>query len=592
MEDERSLLAKSTLVSSADPKVNGANGTSTASLAAVQDGATVAGKENLLRRSASPSSSDEIRVLVGSFNLATRIPTPPHGNPPSLVSWLAPPSSILPAAVIPDVVVVGFQELISQFSGARLPLGGSCHGDADAQIKRSHGRLEFLDPWIDVIKWDLSTVYGGDKEHGGVWYEPIVASRMVALGLLVLVRRGDGGDLINVKRVWEGEVGTGMLGKYPNKGCIAIGLDIEIHRGDSRRTGSLCFANSHLGPHEGHKHYTGRNEEIRHILDTLVLLPRRDSDDADASHDTDDDEEEEHEYIGVVDDDDEMIPAARQVDDFNAAFFFGDLNYRLMGAGVSDKSARREFRAQVTAHIDAGDVTPLLALDELTNIRDFEKFPPLTGWMEPDITFLPSYKHKVITGLLPHIAEKQQEEWNKNAEARYAETRVPAFCDRIMYRGVDHARSARRRGSANRPCAPGWIADDEDSETDELADWEEARQHTAGAISPLFYTCAHDVLWSDHKPVAAHFSVDLDLASRRPHPSRVITRDVKRLLVSWARDAQFRRFREAAAENSTVWAVATAIMACIAAASFWFGLKRGGVDPIQLLFGGGRREEL
>ncbi|KAI8914856.1 Endonuclease/exonuclease/phosphatase, partial [Powellomyces hirtus] len=315
----------------------------------------------------------------------------------------------------PDLVVVGFQELIPQGMGARLPLGGSCHGAADSGVKRDAGRLEFLDPWIDFVVRDLEAAYGGG-EDGARTYEPYYVSRMIALGIIVFVRRGDG-EKVRIRALWEGDIGTGLLGKYPNKGCVAVGLDIEIvdhhhHHLLPRRRTSLCFANSHLGPHEGHAYYEWRNEEVRHIFDSLLLQPQ-----TEPVHPADEDDKSPNEIV-------------RALDDFNAVFYFGDLNYRLMGAGVKDPAARREYRATVMRHIDAGSVEPLLAMDELCNIREFLHFRALAGWLEPPISFLPSYKYKIEDLELPadHDAGLVL-----RAEDRFSKTRMPAYCDRIMY---------------------------------------------------------------------------------------------------------------------------------------------------------------
>ncbi|KAJ3145962.1 hypothetical protein HDU86_000586 [Geranomyces michiganensis] len=518
---------------------------------------------------AAAASLKDIHVLVGTFNLATRQCNSSRA-PPRLLSWLSPANDT-PAT--PDIVAVGFQEIISQSLGSILPLGGSCHGDADAATKRAAGRLEYLDPWRQLILADLNATYGSDDdENGTTYYEPIHMQRMIGLGLMVFVKKGDHARAV-VRELWEGDVGTGLLGKYPNKGCVAAGLDLDIvdvGKDDTQtvRRISVCFANAHLGPHEGHDYFLWRNNELRHILDTLTLQSTRES-------------------------------TVRALDDFAALFFFGDLNYRLMGAGTPDSLARSEYRRTILEHIEAGRHEPILAMDELTHLREAMRFAPLAGWLEPAIKFLPSYKYKIAESTL-----NPSDKLGLLAEHMFASNRVPAYCDRIMYRAVDFDRAAHGDTDSTRPRAAGWtcsVKGDDNSDNDEKTSrpviepnaeeppapfWTAAREFTTAGIAPLAYTCAHEVAWSDHKPVAAVFSLRIDHLSSEPLEDRVMTVEDQDALVGWARAKQTERFWDATSANLYVRCGMAVVVGFVAVAAVaWAGWLDGGFNAP----GGSRR---
>ncbi|KAJ3172498.1 hypothetical protein HDU88_005826 [Geranomyces variabilis] len=530
---------------------------------------------------AGSTSVKDLHVLIGTFNLATRQSSnSSRDGVPKLLSWLSPAND---TPVTPDIVAVGFQELISQSLGAILPLGGSCHGDADAATKHAAGRLEYLNSWLKLVLAELNATYGSDDdENGSTYYEPIHIQRMIALGLVVFVKKGDHARAV-VREVWEGDVGTGLLGKYPNKGCVAAGLDLDViddtpevpDDGSGgggipafqtvRRT-SVCFANAHLGPHEGHDYFLWRNDEVRHILTTLTLQSTRE-------------------------------PTVRALDDFAALFFFGDLNYRLMGAGTPDSLARSEYRRTILTHIEAGRHEPILEMDELIHLRETMRFAPLAGWLEPTIRFLPSYKYKI-----PQSSLTPAEKVVLLAEHHFASNRVPAYCDRIMYRAVDFDRTQHGDTDPTRPRAAGWaIASDDGAEEQTSKDtdpksqeeeeppapsWTAARDFTTAGISPLAYSCAHDVTWSDHKPVAAVFALRIDHLGSEPSDDRVMTTEDQDALVGWARAKQSERFWETTSANMYVRCGMAVLFGFAAVAAVaWAGWWDGGFQPA----GGGRR---
>ncbi|KAI9099519.1 Endonuclease/exonuclease/phosphatase, partial [Phlyctochytrium arcticum] len=434
----------------------------------------------------------DIHVLVGTFNLATRVLNLESGSGvPDLSPWLNPPhtSTKKPQhangssttttsnnltiktpsnSPPPDIVVVGFQELLSQYKAAWLPMRERSYGTAKLAVRHEEAWMQSLRNWVTLVQETLQDAYGSytspqgsdsdpaaagvnagttddlgpiktsartfdsladrarydlalDRKDSGIAssvapeekppkaksrhhgktdsnsifstsseeeassssdsgnyspeierirYEPYSMSRMTALGLAVFVRV-DPHSRVKIRGVWEGSMGTGLLGTYGNKGVEAIGLDIDVFEDMyliSRRL-SLAFVNSHLGPHEGFDYFTWRNEELEHILRTLLFTST-------------------------------VTPfGIRTIDDFHANFFFGDMNYRLIGAGVTDQRDRAVFRRSVLNYIDAKDVEALVEVDELTVLRDRQKFEPLAGFVESPIQFLPSYKYNVDSQL-------------------------------------------------------------------------------------------------------------------------------------------------------------------------------------------------
>lgn len=515
----------------------------------------------------------DIHVLIGTFNLATRTADSLTGDVPDLISWLSPPSSS-PSTGAPDIVVIGFQELLSQWHAAWLPTKGSCVASAKIAVKHQEGRLEFLDAWVQLILDTLHSLYGSESTPvresqqrsgkdierkvadfepiaklegdatGGVQgsesvengptasdaeteeaysfsddteeshlsagneeisYEPYCISRMVALGSLIFVRKGKG-SRVKIRAVWEGTVGTGLLGIYGNKGSIGLGLDIDVLISTSSPPSiSLCFVNSHLGPHEGRWYCNWRNEEIRHIFHTLVLHPT----------------------LGT--------PAftTRVVDDFDAVFFFGDLNYRLEGAGKKDKWEWNKYRREVLRLIDDQAVHKLIEMDQLTSIRDQQRYKPLAGFLEAPVTFLPSYKYNVED---KPPSSSGLDRSHTAAEQRYSKKRVPAYCDRIMYRAVDRTATA----TAHTLVRAGKVSLEGEHSPDPKKSWAVARSYTADAIEPLYYQCSPSVIWSDHKPVSALFAVKVETLSAVP--PRGFTDEQTGDLIDWVYRQRRRRF--------------------------------------------------
>jgi hypothetical protein len=297
----------------------------------------------------------------------------------------------------PDFIVLGFQELQSQFKPCLWwEESFWSYSIENGQIRSGSKTITSLEEYIRMV---LAAI---DIAHGqGAKYRPLYAGRRTALGIFILVKQG-----VLVKKIYSGSIGTGLLGLYSNKGAIGVSLQVEFekHPGTSI---SLCFISSHLGPHQGEEYCRWRREESDYILSSLQMYPLG----------------EKEMYV---------LPESNQV-----IYFFGDLNFRLKGTSpkwsLSKKNILSEFlflfqisnllngkgvdHKLVMPKIVEKDVEGILEHDELLFLRR-HSLGMLSLFKEPRITFLPSYK------LAP--------------DRTYSMHRVPGYCDRILYTNSAH----------------------------------------------------------------------------------------------------------------------------------------------------------
>lgn len=210
-------------------------------------------------------------------------------------------------------------------------------------------------------------------------YNLVHSSNMVGLFTCIFVKAKESSRVRSIK---SGKTKTGLGGLHGNKGGIAVRLMMD----DS----SLCFVNCHLAA--GQNHILNRNKDIETILETPIL-----------------NKSENEKYIGkgifVNGGDGTMIL------DHEFCFFSGDMNYRI-----------NLHRPTAFAMIQEHDYTRLLDADQL--LSQLKKNPGhrLRAFHEHPIKFPPTYKFDVGTDTYD-TSEKR---------------RVPAWCDRIFYRGRDN----------------------------------------------------------------------------------------------------------------------------------------------------------
>lgn len=216
-------------------------------------------------------------------------------------------------------------------------------------------------------------------------YVLLHAANLVGLFTAIFVRASERGNIQNVSAA---TVKRGLGGLHGNKGALVIRFLID----DS----SLCFINCHLAA--GQSHTTSRNNDIAAILESNSLPPE-----SNATTRSD---------IFVGGGDGSMIL------DHEICILNGDLNYRI-----------DMHRDSVIRRSHASDLLPLLERDQLLMERKRNPGFRLRAFQESPITFKPTYKYDVGSDTYDSSEKK----------------RTPAWCDRLLYRGLGRVKQLEYR---------------------------------------------------------------------------------------------------------------------------------------------------
>ncbi|KAK1868319.1 hypothetical protein I4F81_010808 [Pyropia yezoensis] len=252
--------------------------------------------------------------------------------------------------------------------------------------------------------------------------------RLFGIKLFVYHQRRLTHLIASVETVREG---TGIANSVGNKGAVGVVLRL----GDT----SVAFINAHLAAHDGPKYRRERQEDVMDLVRSLER-GRADAKRGDGG-----------------------LPLFHR---FTHLFWMGDLNYRLntaltlCGQELPFEARRRHLLKLVTA----GDVPALLAADELRHER--ARGSVFANFSEGPIHHLPSFKVRTGAAGVVNPADPA---------AIYADSRAPAYCDRILWHSLP----------LHRP-----------------------------HVRQLSYTWVPAYTVSDHKPVVASFA--LDIAKRVP----------------------------------------------------------------------------
>ncbi|KAG8855867.1 hypothetical protein FRB96_006689 [Tulasnella sp. 330] len=204
-------------------------------------------------------------------------------------------------------------------------------------------------------------------------YSVIHTENLVGLFTCIFIRNSEKDKL---KDIAITTVKRGMGGHYGNKGAIVSRLVID----DS----SICFINCHLAAGQSQK--MSRNQDIAAVLEEKAAFPESRSDDFAA-------------FAGGGD--------GSMILDHEFVFLNGDLNYRI-----------DQRRDAVISSIRANELSYLLEHDQLLKEMKTNKSFRLRTFLEAPITFAPTYKY-----------DRRSNEYDTSEKKR-----VPAWCDRILYR--------------------------------------------------------------------------------------------------------------------------------------------------------------
>jgi len=285
-----------------------------------------------------------------------------------------------------DIYIFGFQELVD------LEDAGSARRDVTSQVmKKMFKRDKKKEGSHNDDQERMRHQYRDWKDHlarmldenmpSGFTYQLLYTSNLVGLFTCIFVKDSirDRIDLLH-----GAQIRLGMGGRLGNKGALVVRFLID----DS----SLCFLNCHLAA--GQSHTRQRNENVASIMEAAPLPIQADATLRAAS------------FVGGGD--------GSMVLDHEICILNGDLNYRI------DSTPRDG----VISELKRGQIARLLERDQLLVSRRRNPGFRLRAFEERPITFAPTYKYDVGTDTYDS-SEKQ---------------RSPAWCDRVLYRGIGRIR--------------------------------------------------------------------------------------------------------------------------------------------------------
>ena len=173
------------------------------------------------------------------------------------------------------------------------------------------------------------------------------------------------------------------------------------------------------------------------------------------------------------------------IGDHDILFFFGDLNYRI---NENDRTLDDIYRIM---HEDL----ELLKVDDQLNIERREG-RAFQGFSEGSLTFLPTYKFIAGTGEYDRRPDKKM--------------RVPAWCDRILWRVGKAVHAAAAAGAERGDGAPADESTDTGSELGLSAsvskDSLSSCRPVVERVEQLRYQRCDNII-SDHRPIRSSFNI-------------------------------------------------------------------------------------
>lgn len=289
--------------------------------------------------------------------------------------------NVLSSVNSPDIIVFGFQELVD-LENKKLTAKSILKGGS--KKKKAASQQEHMSHQYRLWQQQLTKSIETYMPRDQP-YVLLHAANLVGLFTAIFVRSSERGKIQNLS---ASTVKRGLGGLHGNKGALIIRFLLD----DS----SLCFINCHLAA--GQSHTTSRNNDIAAILESSSLPAE-----PNAGKRSD---------IFVGGGDGSMIL------DHEICILNGDLNYRI-----------DMHRDNVIYKAQASDLLPLLDRDQLLMERKRNPGFRLRAFQESPITFRPTYKYDVGTDTYDSSEKK----------------RAPAWCDRLLYRGLGRVKQMEYR---------------------------------------------------------------------------------------------------------------------------------------------------
>lgn len=283
----------------------------------------------------------QARCFVGTWNVNAK-----GKSEDSLADWLRIGEWQQQQNSAPDIIVVGFQEIVD-LNAVNVGFDG-----------KTQQRASF---WTDRLRSTLSQSSSSSTIPA---YELVAQKSMVGLLIVCFAQPHH-----RVAHVHTSAVGVGVLGIAGNKG----GVSIRLHLYDS----TIAFCCTHLAAHR--ENVVGRNQDVANILQKSTF----DIGEAAVREVVRSGSYWTHSPVVKLMDHDVVV-------------WLGDLNYRI------DESMPTEV---VLQHAERGQLEPLRALDQLNLEREAGR--TLEFFEEGPLQFPPTYKYQPGTDIYEQRPDKK-----------------------------------------------------------------------------------------------------------------------------------------------------------------------------------------
>lgn len=317
-------------------------------------------------------SFNELSVAVMTWNAGAVKPSHVH------TQYMTQDNNFLrdymEAAGSPDIMVFGFQELVD-LENKKVTAKSFFKSKKKDPAEQEHMSHQYR-AWRDYLTRCIEDFMPPDTG-----YVLLNTASMVGLFTCVFVKSS---LRPRINYVHTAEVKRGMGGLHGNKGALVLRMVLD----DS----SICLLNCHLAA--GQTQTIHRNNDIAAILEAEPFPANPITQTSEVSHAD----------IFSSGGDGSMIL------DHEICILNGDLNYRIDTMG----------RDTVIKHVEQRNLARLLERDQLLLSRKKNPGFRLRAFAEAPITFAPTYKYNVNTDDYDTSEKK----------------RAPAWCDRVLFRGL------------------------------------------------------------------------------------------------------------------------------------------------------------